>query len=106
MDMGRLIVAIIETAIACVPIGLSLWALLDCAKRPGWAWSLANRSQQVWMATILCGILLVPVGLAVSTWYLVKVRPIVAGVEDGRIPSSAFDRRTPGSVNDPRDLGG
>jgi hypothetical protein len=84
--LGRLFVTIVQTAFLCIPIGLSLWALLDCARRPSWAWALTTRSQQVWMATILCGILLVPVGLVVSTWYLVRIRPEVAAVEDGRLP--------------------
>ena len=58
--LGRLLLTIVQTAFLCIPIGLSLWALLDCARRPSWAWALTTRSQQVWMATILCGILFVP----------------------------------------------
>lgn len=83
--IGELFVAIITTAIFAVPISLSLWALLDCAKRPGWAWALCNRSQQIWMATILCGILLVPVGMCVSAYYLLRVRPVVADAEQGKV---------------------
>ena len=83
--MGDLIVAIVTTAIFAIPISLSLWALLDCAKRPGWAWALSGRSQQVWMATILCGILLVPVGMAISAYYLLRIRPAIADAEDGKV---------------------
>ncbi len=86
--LGRLFITIAQTAFLSIPIGLSLWALLDCAKRPAWAWAMTERSQQVWMASILCGILLVPVGLVVSCWYLTKVRPEIAGVEEGRFPVS------------------
>lgn len=86
--IGELFVAIITTAIFAIPISLSLWALLDCAKRPGWAWALSGRSQQVWMATILCGILLVPVGLCVSAYYLIRVRPRIADAEDGKVIDS------------------
>jgi hypothetical protein len=82
--LGRLLFAIGEVALASVPLGLSLWALLDCARRPAWAWALTTRSQPVWMATILVGILLVPVGLVVSGWYLVRIRAEVAGAEAGR----------------------
>lgn len=85
--LGRLFITILETAVLCVPIGLSVWALLDCAKRPAWAWAMTDRSQQVWMASILCGILLVPVGLAISGWYLTRVRPEIAGVESGHLPA-------------------
>jgi hypothetical protein len=83
--IGDLFVAIITTAIFAIPISLSLWALLDCAKRPGWAWALSGRSQQVWMATILCGILLVPVGMVISAYYLLRIRPSVADAEQGKV---------------------
>ena len=84
--IGDLFVAIVTTAFLAIPISLSVWALLDCAKRPGWAWALSGRSQQIWMATILCGILLVPAGLCISAWYLVRVRPAIADAEDGKVP--------------------
>jgi hypothetical protein len=82
--LGELLWVILTTAFLCVPIGLSLWALLDCAKRPRWAWALTQRSQPVWMATILCGILVMPVGLAISCYYLLRIRPQIAGIEDGK----------------------
>ena len=84
--LGNLFVTILSTAFLCIPIGLSVWALLDCAKRPRWAWALTPRSQQVWMFAILCGMLLVPVGLGISAYYLARVRPEIAGAENGEIP--------------------
>ncbi len=84
--MGDLFGAIVVTALACIPLGLSLWALLDCARRPGWAWALADRRQVVWMAAILCGFLTVVGGLAISLWYLLRIRPEIAAAEDGGMP--------------------
>lgn len=84
--LGNLFLTILTTAVFCIPISLSLWALLDCAKRPRWAWALTPRSQQVWMFSILCGILLVPVGLAISAYYLARIRPEIAGAENGDLP--------------------
>lgn len=81
--IGRLFGAIAWTAVLCAPLALSLWALLDCAKRPGWAWALTGRRQVVWLAAILFGFVSVVGGLVVSTWYLVKVRPVVARAEAG-----------------------
>src|SRR6476646_1262130 len=46
---------VLVTAFLCIPIGLSLWALLDAARRPAWAWPLADRNQAIWMALILVG---------------------------------------------------
>lgn len=71
------------TAVLCVPLGVSLWALLDCARRPGWAWALAGRRQVVWLAAICIGVVSVVGGLAVSGWYLLKVRPLIARAESG-----------------------
>lgn len=70
----------------CIPLGISLWALLDAVRRPQWAWSLAERNQLMWLAMILVGILSVLLGLAISGWYLVRVRPVVAAAESGRVP--------------------
>ncbi len=78
--------AVAVTAFACLPLALSVWALLDCARRPGWAWALSGRRQAVWMAAILFGMLMVVVGIAISGWYLLKVRPAIAAAEDGQVP--------------------
>jgi hypothetical protein len=68
---------------AAVPLGLSLWALLDAARRPRWAWALTGRRQIVWMATICFGVLVLPIGLLASAWYLTRIRPHIRAVEDG-----------------------
>lgn len=83
--VAQLVGTILAIALAAVPLALSLWALLDCARRPGWAWALAGRRQIVWLAAILCGFLTVLGGLAVSGWYLLRVRPVVAAAEVGRL---------------------
>jgi hypothetical protein len=77
-----------------IPLAVSVLALLDAAKRPQWAWSLADRNQLLWLAMILGGILSVLLGLAISGWYLLKVRPVVAAAEQGRLPERrSSDRR-------------
>jgi hypothetical protein len=69
---------------ACVPLGLSVWAILDITRRPSWAWALAGRPQVVWLAAVLAGTLLLVVGMGISIWYLARVRPTIADAEDGR----------------------
>src|SRR5215203_4093628 len=83
---GQLLGTVVFTAFACLPLALSVWALLDCAHRPGWAWALSGRRQAVWMAAILFGLLMVILGIAISGWYLLKIRPEIAAAEEGRIP--------------------
>ena len=82
---GQLMSTVGITALACIPLGLSVWALLDCARRPGWAWALSGRRQAAWMAAILFGMLMVILGIGISGWYLLKVRPQIAAAEDGRV---------------------
>ena len=80
---GRFLGAVALTLFACFPIGLSLWAFLDAAKRPQWAWALSAHRQVVWLVAIPFGVLTVCGGLAISAWYLVRVRPVVAAAEHG-----------------------
>ena len=73
------------TIVACLPLALSMWALLDAARRPEWAFALARRSRTAWVAATGMGILFCLPGVLVSIWYLVKVRPGVAAAEAGRL---------------------
>jgi hypothetical protein len=82
LDVGW---AIVVTVVLCVPLGISVWALLDAARRPEWAWVLAGRNRVSWIAAILLGTFVACAGIAVSLWYLLKVRPLVAAAEEGRI---------------------
>jgi hypothetical protein len=73
-------------AVVCaVPLGLTVWALLDAARRPDWAWALAGRRRVVWLAAILFGAFTLVVGLVVSCTYLMRVRPEIEAAESGRV---------------------
>jgi hypothetical protein len=85
VDLSALAWALALTLFFSVPLAVTMWALLDAARRPQWAWALAGRSQVLWMVVVILGALTVVGGLAVSTWYLLKVRPLVADAEAGRI---------------------
>lgn len=83
--MGDLTVAIVVTVLVSVPLSLSMWALLDAARRPPWVWALTERRQVVWIGGVLFGVLVLPVGIVVSTYYLARVRPRLAAVEGGDV---------------------
>jgi len=85
VDLWDLVVALAIACVAAFPLGLSVWALLDAAKRPQWAWALAERRQVVWMAAIMFGTLTVIGGVLLCTWYLTKVRHEIAAAEEGQI---------------------
>lgn len=83
MDLSELAAALAVTTFAAVPLSITLWALLDAARRPQWAWAMTERRQVVWMAAIMFGALTVIGGLCLSAYYLTKVRHEVAAAEDG-----------------------
>ena len=85
MDLWDLAVALAIACVAAFPLGLTVWALLDAAHRPQWAWALAERRQVVWMAAIMFGTLTVIGGVLLCTWYLTRVRHEIAAAEEGRI---------------------
>jgi hypothetical protein len=84
VDLSELGVAVLLAVFAAIPLGLTIWALLDAARRPQWAWALSGRRQVVWMAGIMFAALTVLGGMIVSSWYLAKVRHEIAAAEEGR----------------------
>src|SRR5262249_42305672 len=63
VDLGSIAWAVVVASVFAVPLALSMWGLLDAARRPQWAWALAGRSQVGWMAAILLGIFTVVGGI-------------------------------------------
>jgi hypothetical protein len=84
--LAHVLWTIVVLAVLCVPLAISMWALLDAARRPSWAWSLAERDQTKWIAIVLFGFLTVIGGLIISIYYLRRVRPAIAAAEEGRLP--------------------
>ncbi|MEX2292569.1 MAG: hypothetical protein WD691_02175 [Acidimicrobiales bacterium] len=85
MDLSEIAVAVVLATGAALPLSLTVWALLDAARRPQWAWALAGRRQVVWMAGIMFAAVTVIGGIVVSSWYLLRVRYEIKAAEDGRI---------------------
>jgi hypothetical protein len=86
-DVGRLTREILLILLASIPLAVSLWALLDIARRPAWAWGLSGRNRIGWLAAVLVGMCSVLGGLLISGYYLLWVRPAVADAEEGRLGS-------------------
>ena len=72
--MGDWALALVTAVFACIPLGISVWALLDAAHRPEWAWALAGKRRVVWMAAIMFGVLTV-IGTLISDLVLMWVDP-------------------------------
>ena len=84
MDLSQLAVAVAVTCFFAIPLSVTLWALLDAARRPQWAWALAERRQVVWMTGIMFSALTVVGGMLVAAWYLSQIRPLIRAAEEGR----------------------
>jgi hypothetical protein len=85
MEWGALSWAVVLALFAAVPLSLTIWALLDAARRPQWAWALAGRRQVIWMTVIMFSALTVVGGMFVSAWYLSRIRHEVEAAEEGRV---------------------
>ncbi|MBK9179864.1 MAG: DUF2516 family protein [Acidimicrobiales bacterium] len=83
--LWRLVVTVVSIAVFAVPLALSVWALLDAANRPEWAFALAGRRRVVWIAAPAIGVLFLLPGLVIALWYLLTVRPHVAAAERGDV---------------------
>jgi len=89
VSVGQVLWAVVVVGFSFVPLAVSGWAFLDATRRPQWAWALSRHRQVVWLALVLFGLLTVVGGLAISAWYLVRIRPVLAAIEHGdldRIP--------------------
>lgn len=87
LGAGTAVWTVLVVSVLSVPLGLSVWSLLDMARRPQWVWAISGRSQALWMTGILFGVLLLLVGLLVSLRYLLHVRPDLARIEAGELPA-------------------
>ena len=81
----ELAITIGAIVLVSLPLAWSVVALLDAARRPEWAWALAGRTRVLWMLLILFGMITLIVGVFVSTWYLLRIRPELRDAENGRL---------------------
>jgi hypothetical protein len=86
VGIGTLAWETLKAVFFLLPLALSMWAFLDVARRPGWAWGLSGRSRVTWLCLIAFGVLTLVGGIAISLWYLLRIRPQIAGIENGELP--------------------
>lgn len=86
IGVGTLAWETLKAIFFLLPLALTLWAFLDAAKRPSWAWALSGRSRVTWLVLIAFGVLTLIGGIVICLWYLLRVRPVIAAAEDGQLP--------------------
>jgi hypothetical protein len=57
--------------------GIQLWALVNAARKPAWAWDQANKSKLMWLIILGVGLFFPVLGLIVAVWYLLATGPEV-----------------------------
>jgi hypothetical protein len=79
-------------AVAGSPIAIIGLTFQHAARIPQWVWAFSDRTQVIWLASLLLGVAVVPLGLPLAVWYLVRVRPVLKYIEDGNIAALVEDR--------------
>ncbi len=80
-------------AIAAIPLVFVGLTFLHAARIPQWVWALSGRTQIFWLATLLLGSAIVPIGIPAAIYYIVRVRPMLTSIERGdmsRLTSTEF----------------
>lgn len=72
-------------AIAASPIVFIGLTFLHAARYPQWVWAFSERTQVVWLAGLLIGAAVVPIGLPLAAYYIVRVRPVLHQIEQGNM---------------------
>ncbi len=90
-SIGEIFRTAVLIAVAGIPLaGIGLM-FLHAARAPQWVWALAGRRQVVWLALLLGGAAIIPLGVPLAIWYAVRVRPEIDRVERGDL-ASTIDR--------------
>lgn len=83
MPLGPIADAALWVAIASIPLVFVGLTFLHAALRPQWVWAMAGRTQIVWLATLLLGSAIIPLGIPAAVYYIMKVRPLLLSIESG-----------------------
>ena len=80
-------------ALAAIPWVPVLLMFLHAARTPAWVWAFTSHTQANWVAVLLLGLVAIPIGLCLATWYFFRVRPELSSVERGNVGRSGSQTR-------------
>lgn len=84
-SLGLVLWTALLIAVGLIPLVFVLGAFLDAARRPQWTWAFTERVQVYWLAALLFGVLVIPLGVPLAGWYWLRVRSELRAVEAGDI---------------------
>ena len=79
---GGILVLMAIFALGVLPTALTIWALVDAAGRPDWAWEYAGQNKTLWIVLLAVGLAVCMVGLVAMIIYFASIRPQVAAAQD------------------------
>ena len=63
---------------------INVWAIVNCLRRPGWAFERADTSKALWIGLLAVSFLLPCLGVLIALWYLFGTdRRVVAQLRMG-----------------------
>lgn len=72
-------------AIASIPLATVGLTFLHAARTPQWVWAMSGKTQIWWLAGLLIGVPVMPIGIPAAIYYLVKIRPVLGRIETGNL---------------------
>lgn len=101
MNLGgpELLILLAVVPALMVSVALPLWAIVDAATRPDWAWTAAGQSKVLWIILPIVGSLSC-VGWILAIVYLAVIRPGVVRAEaqgQSQVPPGYGGPLPPGS---------
>ena len=77
--------AILWVGLLILPLAFVGGTFLHAARFPQWVWILAGRTQIMWLAPLITGVVILPIGIPFAIYYLIKMRPILNAINAGDI---------------------
>jgi len=65
--------------LSLIAVAISVWAIVDAARRPDWAWQASGQNRTLWLILNVVGLFVC--GLVIGLVYLLGIRPKVAQAE-------------------------
>jgi len=66
-----------------VPVGVTVFAIIDGVGQPEWAWQQTGQSKALWIALQAAGIFVFPLDVIMSIIYFATVRPKLVLAQQG-----------------------
>ena len=92
-DPWLLFTTALQISLVVSPFAVVALTFLHAAQIPQWVWAFSDRTQIIWLASLLLGVALLPLGLVATIRYWWRVRPQLASIERGEMDWGGHSKR-------------